>query len=299
MSTLGLKGIEPLLRGADLDGAVVLCDSPESPERSAICYQFVREGLRNGEKVLIVLSKGSPETVKKALAKIGVEVDEEIEKSNLVFLIPGEGANEGAPDVRKLPTQIATRLVDMGVASRKRVLVTGLNTLLSAVPKEQQEKLLNELIGEARARAALGLMVLDAAGMAKPEAEALYALFDGALKVNRDSLAEGFMIGVVAFEGVERKGIFLPLRKTGEELVAGFAAMGGPATEACPECGFQVLPGFDVCPRCKADLRKARGAAPKTPGVLDYLEKLGLEAGVAAPSTAGAKSEEERRQKLQ
>lgn len=298
MSTLGLKGIEPLLRGANLEGAVVLCEAPESPERTAICYQFIREGLRNGERVLVVLARGSPETVKKGLEKMEVAVDEEIEKGSISFLTPGEEAKRGSLDARKVPVQIAAKLMDMGAAGGKRVLVTGLDVLLESLPEDQRKKFLPELTGELRARSAIAMAVLDPEGMAKPALEAVYPPFGGVLRMERDTLAEGFMIGVVAFEGVEHTGIFLPLRRFGEETVAGFAAMGGPATKECPECGFQVLPGFDVCPRCKADLKKAR-AASKPAGVFDYLDKLGSEAGVKAPEDEGAKADAERKKKLQ
>jgi KaiC/GvpD/RAD55 family RecA-like ATPase len=301
MTGFGLKGFEPLLRGVDLDGAVVICEAPDSPERDKFCWQFVKEGLAGEEKVLIVLANVPPDEMKSGMKEIGVAFDEEVGKGRIVFLNWTEIAKaDKIAGTLRLPSLIAAKSAGSGAGAKARTLVVGLQHLLSSLPDDLRMKFVSDMVGQIRAGVTLGMAVMDVGDLPEETLEELREPFDGVLRMSRDSLGEGLMIGVASFDEVEPTGISLPLGKLGDELVAGLAAMKGKDAEACPECGFQVLPGFDICPRCKAELKKPQAAGKEGPGsVFDYLEKLRIQGGVREPMDKADKEEDSRRKQLE
>jgi KaiC/GvpD/RAD55 family RecA-like ATPase len=301
MTGFGLRGFEPLLRGADLDGAVVMCEAPDSPEREAFCWQFVKEGLASEEKALIVLAKVTSDDIRSGMRMIGVDLDEEVGKGRIAILDWAEIAKaDKIAGTLRLPSLIDAKRNALGAGAIVRTLVVGFQHMISSLPEALRWKFVADIVGKVRAEATLAMVVMDIGDSQEETLEKLREPFDGILQISADSLGEGLMIGIASFDGIERKGIFLPLGKLGDELVAGLAAMKGKDAESCPECGFQVLPGFDVCPRCKAELRKPQASSKKGPeSVFEYLEKLRVQNGVREPADKAGKEEEARKKQLE
>ena len=301
MSALGLKGLEPLLRGADMESAVVLAEMEESPEREGITWQFVREGLAKDEKVLVILAQTQLDDMKKGLSRLGLSLDDEIKNGKIVAIDWWEIAIPDLPHAAsKLLDLIEEKLDSMDSGAVRRVLITGLQNIVASLLAPRQIEFVSALVSHIQSGANLGMAVLDPKDMPEQTIMRFHEPFDGVMRVAKDSLAEGYMIGVVSFFGVEKTGIYLPLLKDGDEYVAGLAAKGGPGSEACPLCGFQVLPGFDRCPRCKADLRKTKEVSPvEVDAVFDYLEKLKGEVKSDEPEKEEGGEGEARRKKLE
>ena len=300
MSSLGVKGLEPLLRGADLDGAVVLAEMEDCPEREGVACQYVHEGLANHEKVLLILAQTQIEEMRAGLAKLGVSLDEEMGKGTVAVI---DWWKISLADLSQAATRLLesmTKTLDsMGGDFAKRVLITGLQNILASLLAQKQSKFVDDLAGQIRSGASLGMTILDPKDVPEQIIKGFYEPFDGVIRLASDSLEHGYMIGVVTFDGVERPGIYLPVLKSGEEYVAGIAAKDDSGTEACPLCGFQVLPGFDKCPRCKAEMKKTKEVTlTEVDAVFDYRDKLKEEIKSETPEEESSE-DVERREKLE
>src|SRR6266545_3551819 len=79
----GVDGFDPIVGGGLPEGASVILQGPTGNEKDMFGMQFLAEGLRSGEAVLIVVSSMSPEEYLESLSKLGADVKEAIAGNRL------------------------------------------------------------------------------------------------------------------------------------------------------------------------------------------------------------------------
>ena len=79
----GVDGFDPIVGGGLPEGASVILQGPPGNEKDMFGLQFLAEGLRSGDAVLIAVSSTSPEQYLESLAKLGVNVKEAIAGNRL------------------------------------------------------------------------------------------------------------------------------------------------------------------------------------------------------------------------
>ncbi|TLZ63942.1 MAG: hypothetical protein E6K13_03990, partial [Methanobacteriota archaeon] len=79
----GVEGFDPIVGGGVPEGASVVVQGPAGSEKETFGLQFLAEGLRSGEAVVIVISSTSPEQYLESLSRLRVPVKEAIEGNRL------------------------------------------------------------------------------------------------------------------------------------------------------------------------------------------------------------------------
>src|SRR3989442_6461699 len=79
----GVEGFDPIVGGGVPEGASVVVQGPSGSEKEMFGLQFLAEGLRSGEAVVIVISSTSPEQYLESLSRLRVPVKEAIEGNRL------------------------------------------------------------------------------------------------------------------------------------------------------------------------------------------------------------------------
>ena len=91
----GVGGFDPIVGGGLPQGASVILQGPSGTEKDLFGLQFLAEGLKSGEAVVIVISSQSPDRYVESLAKLGVNVKEAI-AGNLIKIVDWHSYKEGS-----------------------------------------------------------------------------------------------------------------------------------------------------------------------------------------------------------
>ena len=127
----GVEGFDPIVGGGLPEGTSIVLQGPSGNEKDLFGLQFLAEGLRSGEAVVIVVSSQSPEQYLESLAKLGVNVKEAIAGNRIKIVdwhsyqetnVAGEASKFGyRPDA--LLREVAQ------INALKRIEIHGLMTL--------------------------------------------------------------------------------------------------------------------------------------------------------------------------
>ena len=79
----GVEGFDPLVGGGLPEAVSVVLRGPSGNEKDTFGHQFLAEGLRAGDAVVVVVSSTTPEQYLESLAKLGVNVKEAIAGNRL------------------------------------------------------------------------------------------------------------------------------------------------------------------------------------------------------------------------
>ncbi|HTD81668.1 MAG TPA: RAD55 family ATPase, partial [Thermoplasmata archaeon] len=128
----GVEGFDPIVGGGLPEGASVVLQGPAGNEKDLFGLQFLAEGLRSGEALLIVVSSQSPEQYLESLAKLDVNVKEAI-AGNRVRVVDWHAYRDGnvaGVEERDHIIRASVDLTNVGIA-----LSRALGTLVPGVPR--------------------------------------------------------------------------------------------------------------------------------------------------------------------
>jgi len=284
LSYFGIRGFETVLRGGIPSRAAVLLLAPEGSARHLLGAHFVVEGLRKGERVLVVLAGEPPAAFVARLGRMGVDTANALASASLVVVDwhtawtqPVEGVEQAHLTVRAsrnpedLLSAVERALPALLPASNRRAFIDVLPVALKAYDEAGALHLITSL----RARFADSQVTcVFAADRTMPEAQVAaiaqewHAVLDAKpIETDVYGLAVLTVGGVPLTPRYRRARIREDVAAVEVEVVRTFS---------CPICDARVPFEADKCPGCgtsRADMaRKAQ------PAVYDYLERLGLEA---------------------
>lgn len=128
----GVDGFDLLVEGGLPEAAVVVLQGPAGAEKEAFALQFVAEGLRSGDAVVIAISSTSPEQYVEGLAALGAPVAASIAENRLKIIDWHSYRTENVMGVeeRDHVLRCSADLTNVGIA-----LSRALATLAPGVPR--------------------------------------------------------------------------------------------------------------------------------------------------------------------
>ncbi|TLZ65678.1 MAG: hypothetical protein E6K16_02595, partial [Methanobacteriota archaeon] len=128
----GVEGFDPIVGGGLPEGTSIVLQGPSGNEKDLFGLQFLAEGLRSGEALLIVVSSQSPEQYLESLAKLGVNVKEAIagNRIRVVDWHSYQETNVAGVEERDHIIRCSVDLTNVGIA-----LSRALGTLAPGVPR--------------------------------------------------------------------------------------------------------------------------------------------------------------------
>jgi len=128
----GVEGFDPIVAGGLPEGSSVVLQGPPGNEKDLFGLQFLAEGLRSGEAIVIVIASQSPEQYLESLGKLGVNVKEAI-AGNRIRVVDWHSYQEGnvaGVEEREHVIRCSVDLTNVGIA-----LSRALGTIAPGVPR--------------------------------------------------------------------------------------------------------------------------------------------------------------------
>jgi KaiC/GvpD/RAD55 family RecA-like ATPase len=95
----GVKGLDNLIQGGFVKTSVNLVSGPPGTGKTIFGTQFIHEGLKNGETVMLVTLEEGMNKVKKVMNQLNMEPDKYIEQAKLFIFDLGETSTSSSDDL--------------------------------------------------------------------------------------------------------------------------------------------------------------------------------------------------------
>ncbi|TLZ56356.1 MAG: hypothetical protein E6K17_04210, partial [Methanobacteriota archaeon] len=275
----GVEGFDPIVGGGLPGGASVVLQGPSGTEKDLFALQFLAEGLRAGEAVVVAISSQSPEQYLESLAKLGVNVAEAVAGNRLrvVDWHSYKQENVAGVEEREHVIRCSVDLANVGIA-----LSRALGALASGVQRRAVLEILSPAlqvfeVGQVYAFAqsskaklsrhkVTALFLIEKEMHSLPTLSSLSQPFDGVIDIDRQREGDTISrkIGVLSMKDTVPDGTFHEFL-----VVAGRGLMIKPAGPSTPPLVPQPEPSpFPVTPPAP---EPARPVAPPSDRALMIL----------------------------
>jgi KaiC/GvpD/RAD55 family RecA-like ATPase len=225
LDDLLLGGLPPRSHGVLLGDAFV--------GKEVVLYSFIGEGLKRGERVILITAARSAEEVAQSL---GIVLPQflEFEQLGKVTWIDASGTGtpstpqrivvKGPDDREGILTNLvqATKAMDGGRAAGARVGFLGLSAVLAHTDERASLAFLQNVVGILKPRATLALYALEAGALTEAQVEALLGRMDGAIVFRQDR--DRTYLSVRGFGDAETRD-WVECRATNRALIVGSLAL--------------------------------------------------------------------------
>jgi KaiC/GvpD/RAD55 family RecA-like ATPase len=214
--SIGVPRLDDLLLGGLPPKGHALLVGPPFTGKETLLYQFVGEGLRRGEPVVLVAANRPPTEVKDAIRTVIPEFPER-ERAGQVIWVDASQPNAE-------PTELLTRLVQASIQAEAkspaafRVAVLGAAHMFRGLEEGPGAVFFQNFVGILKPRQALALYVVDSGLLPEPLLSAIKSRADGVIEF-KEERGRSFL-SVVGFGEVETRD-WVGYRATPDGLVIG------------------------------------------------------------------------------
>jgi len=232
----GVPGFNFLVGGGIPAGASVLLQAPPGTEKDLFGYQFIKEGLVNGDATIMVLSMSSTEEFSKALSNLGIDTKEYVSNKMLRILdwyswkterIVGikqfEMGLKTSRDLTNVSIALTKLISDLENTPVKRAVVTLLSAAMNIFPQDVVFEFAQKLRAKFQKTNITSIFFIDKEAHPPEVISTFQQIFDGVIDIEvtreNDNLVR--KIGVLAMTGtaVEQKYKYLKVGKFKLEVI--------------------------------------------------------------------------------
>ena len=253
----GVKGLDDLIQGGLPAGSAVVLESPSGIEKDCFASEFVMEGLRDGEAVLVVLSSKPPTALFEELREKGFDPIELYGEGRLSVVDWYSQRQESVADVEDagLVVKASADLLNVGIAitkaisalaqdKTKRAMIEMLSPALSAYQISQVHGFVQSTKAKLDRQNVTSIFLVDKEMHDSATLSTLVRPFDGVIDIDR--VREGDRIvrklAVLSLRGSSVRTNYLPFEVTdGGEIILGRSEEVAPKPIQKPSRVFRIM----------------------------------------------------------
>jgi KaiC/GvpD/RAD55 family RecA-like ATPase/Flp pilus assembly protein TadD len=266
-TTSGVGGFDSFLVGGFPKGASIILQGPSGAEKELFCLQFVVEGLRRGESVIVILSSKSPKKFLKMLSEHGIDIEKVLKEKKIIIIDWFSHKIESIKDVQdegvvlRCSADLKNVSIALGKALSKvkgdkvRAVAEILSPALSTYTVQEVYKFAQGCKAKLDLKNTTTLFLLEMEMHDRVTISSLQQPFDGVVEIIREKVEDRIVrkIGVLSMKDSDVPSRYEVLNLDRNEVWVGEKK---EAIMDCPKCGASIAESAERCPSCKLEIKK-------------------------------------------